>query len=146
MQLPIIIGLHRSRILDAVLLLAGALAIAVWLLWPQVFALRLAGVVLILGGLLYLRRQLEPKLGVLKMDRDGAISGAPSVNHELIPLYALPGAIVHPWLTVVRFQDDDARRYVVITTVDSMCPDDFRRFRVFLRWRVKFAEPAGGAE
>jgi toxin CptA len=127
------------------LLLAGVLAIAVWLSWPQVLAVRLVGVVMILGGGLHLRRQLEPKLGVLKVDRDGAISGAPNANHELIPLYALPGAIVHPWLTVVHFRDDDATRYVVIATVDSMHPDDFRRFRVFLRWRVKFAEPAGDA-
>jgi hypothetical protein len=144
-QLPIIIGLRSSRIWGAVLLLAGGLAIAVWLSWPQVLAVRLVGVVMILGGVLYLGRQLEPNLGLLKMDQDGAISGAPSANHELISLYPLPGAIVHPWLTVVHFRDDDSRRYVVIATVDSMHPDDFRRFRVFLRWRVKFAEPAGDA-
>jgi len=144
-QLPIIIGLRRSRIWGSVLMLAGVLAIAVWLSWPRVLAVRLVGVAVILGGVLHLRRQLEPKLGVLKMDRDGAISGALSAKHKLIPLQALPGAIVHPWLTVVHFRDEDARRYVVIATVDSMRPDDFRRFRVFLRWRVKFAEPAGDA-
>lgn len=145
MQLPITIGLHRSRIVDGILLLVGLLAAVVWCLWPQTFGVRLAGVALILAGLWFIRWQLGPSLRVLRMDRAGGISGSPETGDGQETLYALSGAIVHPWLTVVRFRGDSGRRYAVVVTVDSMNPDDFRRFRVFLRWRVKFDEPAGGA-
>lgn len=145
MQLPITIGLHRSRIGDGILLLVGTLATVAWCFWPQVFAMHLASVVLILAGLWFVRRQLEPSLRVLRMDRAGGISGSSGPGDGLETLHPLSGAIVHPWLTVVRFRDDRGRRYVVFATVDSMSPDDFRRFRVFLRWRVKFTEPAGDA-
>lgn len=145
MQLPITIGLHRSRIGDGILLLTGMLAILAWCFWPQSVGLRLAGVALILAGCWFVRRQLEPVLRVIRLDGAGGIAGGSGGGDGLEPLHLLPGAIVHPWLTVVRFQDARGRRHVVVATVDSMNPADFRRFRVFLRWRVRPGEPAGDA-
>ncbi len=145
MQLPITIGLRRSRIGDGVLLLAGMLASLTWSLWPQLLGVRLAGIMLIFAGLWLVRRQLEPTLRIIRMDGAGGISGASGSGEVLEALRALPGAIVHPWLTVVRFQDSHGRCHVVVATVDSMEPSDFRRFRIFLRWRIKLAEPAGDA-
>lgn len=145
MQLPITIGLRRSRIGDGVLFLAGMLAIIGWSFWPQLLAVRLVGIVLIFAGLWLIRLQLEPALCIIRMDGAGGISGASGSGDVLEALRALPGAIVHPWLTVVRFQDSRGRRHVVVATVDSMEPSDFRRFRIFLRWRLKLAELAGDA-
>lgn len=145
MQLPITIGLRRSRIGDGVLFLAGMLAIIGWSFWPQLLAVRLVGIVLIFAGLWLIRLQLEPALRIIRMDGAGGISGASGSGEALEALRALPGAIVHPWLTVVRFQDSRGRRHVVVATVDSMKPSDFRRFRIFLRWRLKLAELAGDA-
>lgn len=143
MQLPITIGLHRSRIVDGVLLLVGSLAAVVWCIWPHAIGIQLTGVALILSGLWFIRWQLEPSLRILRMDREGGMSGSTGAGDGQETLYALSGAIVHPWLTVVRFRGESGRRYTVLATVDSMSPEDFRRFRVFLRWRVKFDEPAG---
>jgi len=144
-QLPITIGLRRSRIGDGVLFLAGMLAIIGWSFWPQLLAVRLVGIVLIFAGLWLIRLQLEPALRIIRMDGAGGISGASGSGEALGALRALPGAIVHLWLTVVRFQDSRGRRHVVVATVDSMKPSDFRRFRIFLRWRLKLAELAGDA-
>lgn len=145
MQLPITIGLRRSRIGDGVLLLISMLSVVTWSFWPESIGMRLVGTILIFAGLWLIRRQLEPVLHIIKMDGDGRVSGGSGEGDGLEVLHALPGAIVHPWLTVVRFQDERGRRYVVFATIDSMSPDDFRRFRVFLRRRLKFSGPVGGA-
>ncbi|MCH2218989.1 MAG: hypothetical protein MK097_01480 [Dechloromonas sp.] len=145
MQLPITIGLRRSRIGDGVLLLAGILAIVAWSFWPQLLGVRLVGIMLIFAGLWLVRRQLEPELRIIRMDGAGGISGASGSGDVLEPLQMLPGAIVHPWLTVVRLQDFRGCRRVVVATVDSMASSDFRQFRIFLRWRIKLDAPARGA-
>jgi len=144
-QFPITIGLHRSRILNAALLLLTVLATWVWLLWPQTFMLRLIGAVLIVATSWFIRRQLEPTLGCIRLDRAGNIFASTGLDGEFKALYAQSGAMVHPWLTVVRFRDDLSQRYTLVATIDSMNPNEFRRLRLFLRWRVKFAEQASDA-
>lgn len=51
----------------------------------------------------------------------------------------MPGAIVHPWLTVVRLKTDGGRMCTLIATVDNLEREDFRRLRVFLRWQADFS-------
>lgn len=145
MQFPITIGLHRSRILSAALLSLTMLATWVWLLWPQAFIFRLIGAMLIVATSWCIRRQLEPKLSCIRLDRAGNIFASTGPDGEFKALYAQPGAMVHPWLTVVRFRDDLSQRHTLIATIDSMNPNEFRRLRLFLRWRVKFAEQASDA-
>jgi hypothetical protein len=60
-QFPIIIGLHRSRFLDAALLLLVGLVSAALLAWPAAIEIRLANLSLAMGlGGLALRWKLKP--------------------------------------------------------------------------------------
>ncbi len=145
MQFPIIIGLHRSRILDGALLAAALLAIGAFWAWPLALTIRLAGMAVIVASCHVAWRQLEPNPGFIKLDRSGRIFAAHQRNSEFKVLVTLPGASVHPWLTVIRFQDEFGKRHTVLATHDTMSPGDFRRLRMFLRWRAKFSDSAGDA-
>jgi len=58
---------------------------------------------------------------------------------DFVPAQLLPGAAVHPWLTVLRLRNAAGRVCVLCLTVDSLKKEDFRRLRVFLRWRADFS-------
>jgi len=45
----------------------------------------------------------------------------------------LPGSLLHPWFSVLRFRDGPATHVLVLTT-DNVNPDAFRRLRVLLRF------------
>ena len=137
MQFPITIGLHRSRILDAGLLAVLILATGLLLAWPQALLIRLSGVgaTWLAGGLVW--RQLVPMLTAVRLERNGGILGYISGHQDFEPVKVLAGAIVHPWLTVVRLRSEQGELYILIATADTMSPSDFRRLRVFLRWRLK---------
>lgn len=47
-------------------------------------------------------------------------------------------ATVHPWLTVVRMVVG-SRKVSLALLPDSMPPEDYRRLRVWLRWRAEFS-------
>ncbi|MCG2577563.1 hypothetical protein LZ012_11205 [Dechloromonas sp. XY25] len=139
MQFPITIGLHRSRILDGVLLASAALAVGAFAAWPQALFVRLAGVAAT-GVSCYLAwRQLKPDPCFIKLDRSGRIFASQDLNAEFRSMDILSGASVHPWLTVVRFRDESGKRRTVLATADTMNQEDFRRLRMFLRWRAKFS-------
>jgi toxin CptA len=144
-QFPITIGLHRSRILDGVLLVVTVIATGAFWAWQQALAIRLLGMAAVVASCFIARRQLTPVLGFIKLDRSGRIFASHDENGEFKALVALPGASVHPWLTVLRFQDELGRRRTVLATYDSMNPEDFRRLRMFLRWRAKFSESGSDA-
>lgn len=139
MQFPIIIGLRRSRILDGVLLAVAVLAIGAFSAWSQALVFRLAGIAVIAAGCYVAWRQLKPDLDFIKLERSGRIYAAHNLVAEFRAMVTLPGASVHPWLTVVRFRDEFGKRHTVLATCDTMNPDDFRRLRMFLRWRAKFS-------
>ena len=139
MQFPIIIGLRRSRILDGILLAATVLAIAALVAWPQALHFRLTGIAAIVVGCYVTWQQLKPDLGFIKLDQAGRIFASSGLHGEFKAMDVLPGASVHPWLTVVRLQDEFGKRHTLLATGDTMSPEDFRRLRMFLRWRAKFS-------
>ena len=139
MQFPIVIGLHRSRILDAGLLLLVGLVATVSLVWPVALGIRLASVslALLVGGLAWWK--LKPVFSRVRLDRAGLIAVCFPGQVEFVPLHLLPSATVHSWITVLRLREDQGKTHLLVVTRDTMSPADFRRLRVFLRWRAKFS-------
>jgi len=144
-QFPIVIGLHRSRFLGAALVAVAALAGAVTLASPWLPPVRGASfaAIVIVAGLAWQR--LAPRLSAIRLEQTGQIFLAATGNSEFVEAELLAGATVHPWLTVIRLKTADQGKYMLIVAVDSMKPEDFRRLRVFLRWRAEFSEPVGDA-
>ncbi len=141
MQFPIIIGLHRSRILFLLFLfvtIAASLGISLlprstgnlplfWLLWLLITLLAAS----------QLWRQRFP---ILRLERSGEISFQTSTSGAWISAILQPDSVVHPLLTVFRLQAG-SERITLVLTVDSLKPEDFRRLRVFLRWQAGFSAP-----
>lgn len=140
MQLPIIIGLHRSSLLrGAFLSVAVAALTAIWLL-PLAPVWRAALVALLVLLLLRIWGSLRASPCRLRLERDGSISVALTAGDDFRPACCLPGATVHPWLCVFRLRESTGgARHLVLVTRDSMAADEFRRLRVFLRWRAVFS-------
>ncbi|WP_298393530.1 protein YgfX [uncultured Azonexus sp.] len=136
MQFPVIIGLHRSFLLDRLLLLVVLASFVFIGFYPgepwQVAGLLL--VVVLLAGLAW--RKLRPPFAALRLTHDGRVEGRVHEDGEFVALRCLPGATVHRWLTVVRLAPESGGAAgVLLVTVDSSGPDEFRRLRVFLRWQ-----------
>lgn len=138
MQLPIIIGLRRSSFVEAGLLLLGALLALLVVAAPYPKTWRaIAGVACWLG-LVWAWRRSRPSLLALRLEQSGGIAVSRGGQEGFVAAELLPGATVHPWLTVFRTKLADGQRLAVVVAVDSMAAEDFRRLRVFLRWRAKF--------
>lgn len=145
MQLPITIGPHRSFFLRCGLLAGGLLSIAVPLLAPYSVAIQCSAIMLCWVGLIRSWRHCRPAVAAIRLGREGQLSVAVEPLGEFVAAELLPGAIVHPWLSVIRLQTEDGCRYTVVLAVDSLAAEDFRRLRVFLRWRASFSTPVDGA-
>jgi hypothetical protein len=144
-QLPITIGLHRSRFLDAFILFATVSASTAVLAWPRstlVQAVMLAAI-WILAALAWHR--LSPRVTAIRLEVDGGFSMQRVDGESFAAATLLPGATVHPWLTVIRLHGGDVRFSTVIAAVDSLSKEDFRRLRIFLRWRAMFSARGDGA-
>lgn len=138
MQFPITIGLRRSRFLAVGLSLLTLLATLVAVGFPRSTTVQLlfCGLIWVSAGLIWW--QLRPKFAAIRLERGGQVL----ISHhggEFLPAKILPGATVHPWLTVVRFKAEEAATCRLIVTVDSLNQQDFRRLRVFLRWQADFS-------
>jgi toxin CptA len=144
-QFPITIGLHRSCFLDRAVLAIALVASSVILVFPRSTAI-LAGILLLTWvGAAVAWWQLKPALSKLRLLADGRFEVLPIGAAEFQPIRCLPGATVHPWLTVVRIEMPDSQRFTLLLTVDTMSQDAFRRLRVFLRWRADLdAQSPGG--
>jgi toxin CptA len=53
-----------------------------------------------------------------------------------------PGSLVTPWICVLRLRTDTGHVQNVLILPDSLHADDFRRLRVWLRWRAPIGEGA----
>lgn len=71
---------------------------------------------------------------------DGSIRVADTPGAEFRPVRILPGGIVHPWLTTLRYREEAGRTVQVIVAVDSIGDDDFRRLRILLRWQPSVSD------
>jgi toxin CptA len=139
-QFPITIGLRRSRFPAVVLLALALLASLVALFFPRSLPLRVALLLAIWGIALWAWRRLALPLAALRLEADGGIQVA-GERQDFLPATILPGATVHPWLTVLRLELADGRRCALLVTTGTTSPDEFRRLRVFLRWRACFRRP-----
>ena len=139
MQLPITIGLHRSRFLDAALVVTALAAGATILAWPQPSFLLLAVLLFIATLGLVAWKQLRLPFSAIRIARGGQIFVLRAGVSEFLAVEPLSGAIAHHWLTIVRLKAEDGQKYWLIATVDTLKTEDFRRLRVFLRWRAKFS-------
>ena len=136
MQFPITIGLHRSRFLDAGVLLVASLASAAIFSFPRSTAIQwlIFGFVCLLAGLAWWR--LSPSLSAIRLEGNGELWVALAGQNEFSLARILPVVTVHPWLTVVGLSAGNGVTHALIVTVDSLASPDFRRLRVFLRWRA----------
>ena len=145
MQFPVIIGLHRSRILAGMCALAAITAAAgllmlprstgnlplFWLLWG------LATLAAIYG--------LRTNTAVIRLEKGGALSLQAAADGAWETVKLDDTLFVHPWLTVFRLHHAGGRRQYIVLTTDSLSAADFRHLRVFLRWQVPFNAPDDGA-
>lgn len=143
MQFPITLGLHCSRFLDAALGVTAFAAGVTGLAWPLPIVVRLTILLGILIFYISTRKKLRPLFSAIRIERDGQVSVLQAGKTEFSSVELLPVAIVHPFLTIVRLKTENGRLYWLIAAVDTLEGQDFRRLRVFLRWRAKFSGQAG---
>ena len=145
MQFPVTIGLHRSFFLLAVKILLAILAALFCLIGPW-SGLVSGGLLLALALLLYLSGYFD-RLSVvaLLLAADGSLSvqfgGKEKTFH---PVLILQPMHVHPWLTVLRL-DYEQHLLNLVLLPGHLAAGDFRRLRVWLRWRVAFIDADGDA-
>jgi len=137
-QFPIIIGLHRSRFLDAIFLLIAFLSFAAVLFSDLPLTLRMASLLAIPFMSLISWKNLSSELRLLRLEKDGAISILAAGADDFQAASLLPDAMVHPWLIVFRLHCG-GRKHFVLATKGSTTPQNLRRLRVFLRWRANFS-------
>lgn len=145
MQFPIIIGLHRSRFLDGALIVTTLLVMVITMALPYSAIIRLVIALLIVVVGYVAWRKLKPTVSGIRLERSGLIFVSEAGSMNFLEAELLPGATVHPWLTVVRLSALNGKKCALVVVADSMKIDDFRRLRVFLRWRAKFSPLVGDA-
>ena len=145
MQLPITIGLHRSRFIVAFVFVVALLASLAILAFPRQVIIQAMLLLAVWGFALQAWHRSSPIFSAIRLASDGLISVRCLGDDEFSVVELLPGATVHPWLTVLRLKTEENRILPLILTTDSLAADDFRRLRVFLRWRADFSAPDGAA-
>ncbi|MDP3539723.1 MAG: hypothetical protein Q8S26_13580 [Azonexus sp.] len=145
MQFPITIGLRRSRFLDGFVFLSALLASGATAFLNQSPTVQMAFLLAIwLCGSLAWHR-LSPRFSAMRLERNGQISVVCVGMDEFSAAELLPQATVHPWLTVFRLKTEGGRSQTLVAAVDSLKTEDFRRLRMFLRWRGDFSDPKDDA-
>ena len=143
MQFPITIGLRRSRFIDLLIVLMAAISLLVIASFPVDPGI-CAGLMLMATVIgVWSWRQNQPAVWALRLEKDGRIALAGRGQHVFVPAECLPGATVHPWLAVLRLKTRDGAKFLLFLAPDSLGKDDFRRLRVFLRWRADFSGDDG---
>lgn len=139
MQFPITIGLHRSHFLDAFVVLSALLASSAAFIFPVSAPIQTAILFMICLFSALAWHHLTPQFTAIRLEYSGEISILRTESPEFAPTEILPGATVHPWLTVLRLKVAGKSPIALIVTVDSLKAVDFRRLRLFLRWRADFS-------
>lgn len=115
----------------AIWALTGLAAVALMLaelpLWLQGLGLAL---------LMYVTFRGQGQGGVhLQCQADGSL--AMRREEEWRPVALLPGSIVNPWLSTIRYRSETGKRAgTLVLLPDSLAEDDFRRLRVWLKWKA----------
>lgn len=149
MQFPITIGLHRSHFMDALVLFAGVSASVICIVWPgtALHTMLLFLLVWLIAGWTWYR--FRPPLHSIRLEKEGRISARVAENAGFEAADLLPGATVHPWLTVFRLKLENGRVATVIftpqadfrsATVNRKNRQILRKLRVFLRWQSDLSD------
>ena len=145
MQFPITIGLHRLFFLDVLLFATAGLGsvVAFALSLPLLPLVALVLMIWLTAGLAWYR--LKPRLHSIRLEKDGRISARFSGNAGFEATELLPGATVHPWLTVFRLKISIMGQVETVifvsptvfgvSTVNRKNRQILRRLRVVLRWQ-----------
>ena len=136
MQFPINIGLHRSFFQLAIL--RGIAIVASLLIISSPWSWEVRGSILFALAIITFvseRRLLNPIRNLL-LSSEGALSVRFRGKEDgFFPVFILPGATVHPLLLAFRVEHEGHHSSLVITP-DCMAQDDFRRLRLWLKWRA----------
>jgi len=143
-QFPITIGLHRSRFLVGAFVFLVLLTVLVLFLFQRSTAIFAAISLLAAVLFAWLWRYRQPCCPAIRLEANGVIS-LPTGDGDFAPAQLLPGATVHPCLTVLHLHGADGHIRMLCLTVDSLKREDFRRLRVFLCWRADFSGADGAA-
>lgn len=139
MQFPIIIGLHRSRFLDVMLLSVLILACAAILSFDCAPSVQGGLVFLVVLLAIQAWRALTPFIGLIRLERSGEVFVAKAGANDFVQATLKPGATIHPWLTVIRLETADDGPATIIATVNRENSENLRRLRMFMRWQAKFS-------
>lgn len=140
---PLVMRLKPSRLARAVLLLVFLLALAAIGLADPPLPVRLGAALLAAAITLHAWRVRLPL--ELKLYPDGRLEWRETASSwQAVSL--LPRSAVGPWLCLLACRAEGEKRVRNLTILpDSLAADDFRRLRVWLRWRaaVQGAVPGG---
>ncbi|MGE5493372.1 MAG: protein YgfX [Actinomycetota bacterium] len=137
MQFPITIGLHRSFFGGVIgALVHGGVAMAIistpWEPW-----IRLGLVMALCVSAVLAWRSGRQKVAGLRLLDNGRLECRLVGDGEFRPAELLPGNTVHPWFAVIRFSVEMVSVTAVVLP-DCTSAEEFRRLRVWLRWRADF--------
>ena len=134
MNFPVAIDVAPSRRLRAALFFAHVVAIAVLLALMLALPATALAIPLLLVSLWRARRL--PPMCCFVLQPDGRLDCGEAGGAER-PARVLPGSTVFVWLVVLRYRvEGEARNRVRVVLSDSLPAADFRRLRVWLRWRA----------
>lgn len=139
-----IIGLRRSRLLSLAILLFLALAFVVLMATPFSWPIRAVGLFAAACVARFSWALLDPPVAAIKLGGQGEITVSRSGEGEFSPVVLLSGALVHPCLVSLLLKTEGGQKLRLIIAVDCLKPEDFRRLRVFMRWRAEFGELKDG--
>ncbi|MGH8614146.1 MAG: protein YgfX [Gammaproteobacteria bacterium] len=135
-QTPIMLQPHFSPALTCAFGLIHLAAFIVVLLQPLALLSKVAfATAVVLSSALTIRRHvlfLGASIVAITLKPDGTFL-VRLANSEVEKGELLPGAFVHPQLTVLVFKLSRKRRRALLLTPDNVDPDGFRRLRVRLR-------------
>ena len=99
-------------------------------------------VALLIVTLISQRKLINPIRGLM-LSNEGSLSVRFRGREDgFFPVRVLPGATVHPLLVVFRIECEGHESFLIITP-DCIDAKDFRRLRVWLKWRAIYGRPDG---
>lgn len=123
-----------------------------WLKWGVLVLHLLAGIAIYLADLnmitrimawlvvltsLYTRQRMNPQQ-TIRLNADGTASMR--LNGEWQAARVLPDSLASPWLTIMRIRPTGTRTtHSMVILPDSLEADEFRKLRVWLKWRATTA-------
>jgi toxin CptA len=87
--------------------------------------------------LLFLRKKPH---ATLRCRDDGGLDVRTGEHWQ--PVSLLPDSLVWPWLVVLRYRQEGRRAVSVPLLQDSMSAEEFRRLKVWAKWRAATGVPA----